>query len=88
MPTISIFFGIVVQMYWRDHPPAHFHAFYQGAEAMFEIESGALIGGNMPPGARRLIQAWALRHKTELLKNWELCRLREPLNAIIGADEE
>ncbi|HKN31591.1 MAG TPA: DUF4160 domain-containing protein [Roseiarcus sp.] len=30
MPTISVFFGIVVQMYWRDHPPAHVHAYYQG----------------------------------------------------------
>jgi hypothetical protein len=24
MPTISIFFGFVVQMYWRDHPCTFF----------------------------------------------------------------
>lgn len=30
MPTISIFFGFVVQMYWDDHAPPHFHVFYQG----------------------------------------------------------
>jgi len=34
MPTISIFFGITVQMYWRDHPPPHVHVFYGGAEAL------------------------------------------------------
>jgi hypothetical protein len=38
MPTISIFFGIVVQMYWRDHPPPHIHVFYQGFEALFALE--------------------------------------------------
>jgi hypothetical protein len=26
MPTISIFFGLVVQMFWREHAPPHFHA--------------------------------------------------------------
>jgi hypothetical protein len=28
MPTISQFFGIVVQMFWREHSPPHFHAMY------------------------------------------------------------
>ena len=54
MPTISIFFGIVVQMYWRDHPPAHIHVFYQGFEALVAIETGEIIGGALPPGARRI----------------------------------
>jgi hypothetical protein len=40
MPTISIFFGIVVQMYWRDHPPPHIHVFYQGFEALVAIDTG------------------------------------------------
>jgi hypothetical protein len=26
MPTISVFYGIVIQMFWRDHAPPHFHA--------------------------------------------------------------
>jgi Domain of unknown function (DUF4160) len=71
MPTISIFFGIVVQMFWRDHPPAHFHAQYQGFEGLFSIETGDLIAGQMPTGARRVLKAWALRHQTELRENWE-----------------
>ncbi len=88
MPTISIFFGIVVQMYWREHPPAHFHAYYQGHEALFAIDTGEIIAGTMPPGARRVIQAWTLKHKAELLENWERSKLRLSLQAIPGADEE
>ena len=49
MPTISIFFGIVVQMYWNDHPPPHVHAYYGGFEALFAIETGIVIGGHLPP---------------------------------------
>jgi hypothetical protein len=37
MPTISIFYGIVIQMFWGDHAPPHFHALY----AEYEV----LIGG-------------------------------------------
>jgi hypothetical protein len=28
MPTISQFFGIIIQMFWRVHAPPHFHALY------------------------------------------------------------
>ena len=28
MPAISTFFGIVVEMFWREHGPPHFHATY------------------------------------------------------------
>jgi len=88
MPTISIFFGIVVQMYWRDHPPPHFHAYYQGHEALFAIADGDLLEGTMPPGARRIIQSWTRRHKAELLENWERCKMHQPLHTVPGADEE
>ncbi|MFQ5674633.1 MAG: DUF4160 domain-containing protein [bacterium] len=30
MPAISMFFGIVVRMFFREHGPPHFHAEYQG----------------------------------------------------------
>lgn len=45
MPTISMFFGIVIQMCWRDHNPPHLHALYQGQEALFDISNGQIIGG-------------------------------------------
>jgi hypothetical protein len=56
MPTIAIFYGIVIQMYWRDHGPPHLHAFYQGYEALIAIETGEVIGGKLPPGALRLLR--------------------------------
>ena len=37
MPTISIFYGIVIQMFWRDHNPPHFHALYGEHEAVFDL---------------------------------------------------
>jgi len=56
MPTIAIFFGLTVQMYWRDHPPAHIHVFYGGPEALIAIETGEVIGGHLPPAALRLVR--------------------------------
>ena len=40
MPTISIFCGIYIKMYFNDHPPPHFTAEYQNFEANASIETG------------------------------------------------
>lgn len=39
MPVISVFFGIVIRMYYEDHDPAHFHTEYQGERAEPSTES-------------------------------------------------
>jgi Domain of unknown function (DUF4160) len=37
LPTISTFYGILIQMFFADHAPPHFHARYAGHEALFDI---------------------------------------------------
>ena len=39
MPEISRFYGIVIQMYFGDHPPPHFHARYAGQSAKLDIDT-------------------------------------------------
>jgi Domain of unknown function (DUF4160) len=82
MPRISTFYGIVITMYWRDHPPAHFHASYSGHVCEIDIGSLALIEGWFPPRALRLVTEWAAAHQDELWSNWERARAHEPLEAI------
>ncbi len=48
MPTISEFFGIVIRMYWDDHPPPHFHAIYAEHEAQYNIATLDVIHGSLP----------------------------------------
>jgi hypothetical protein len=88
MPTISIFFGFVVQMYWRDHPPPHVHVFYQGFEALIAIETGQIIRGALPPAARRVAVEWVRHRESDLMVNWERGRLRQAFEAVPGADVE
>lgn len=45
MPRISMFYGIAVYMYYRDHAPPHFHAIYAEHDAMIQISDGTIIGG-------------------------------------------
>ena len=75
MPSISMFFGIVIYMYFKDnrqHNKPHIHARYQGDEAVFTIPDGELLEGNIPKSKVRLVQAWIELHKDELVANWEL----------------
>lgn len=82
MPTISMFLGIIISMYNNgEHNPPHFHASYQGHNAVFDLE-GELLEGNMPKPQRKYIAAWAELHKDELKANWELAMSEQPLYKI------
>jgi hypothetical protein len=39
MPTISVFYGLVIQMYFHDHLPPHFHVRYAEFKATIEFVS-------------------------------------------------
>lgn len=80
MPTLSMFFGIIIRMYYapKEHGPAHVHAIYNDLEAVFSIADGNMTKGELPSKQLRLIQAWIEIHRDELLANWELCQNGEP----------
>jgi hypothetical protein len=77
MPTICYFYGIAIQMFWNDHAPPHFHALYGDDEAVISIETVEVIRWRLPRRALALVQEWAEAHRTELMEDWELCRLRQ-----------
>lgn len=71
VPRISAFYGIVIEMYYGDHPPPHFHARYGGDSAKIQIASGDVIAGFLPGRALRLVREWVEAHRAELEANWE-----------------
>ncbi len=82
MPTISEFFGILIRMYYDDHNPPHFHAYYGGHEAIFSIETLEIMEGLLPKRAKALVIEWTLEHRQELLNDWKLAEQHQPLNKI------
>jgi Domain of unknown function (DUF4160) len=74
VPTISVFYGIVIQMFWRDHAPPHFHALYAEYEALIDLRNFSVIRGSLPGRAMALVLEWADHHRDELVENWDLCR--------------
>ena len=82
MPTISRFFGIVIQMYFKDHVPPHFHARYAGFRATIRIDPLGVIRGELPPRALGLVMEWARLNRDALLADWELASLFRPLDRI------
>ena len=78
MPRISAFYGIVIEMYFGDHPPPHFHARYAGHEALIVIETGEVYAGSLPARALRLVREWLELHQAEMAANWVLAEQLEP----------
>ena len=74
MPSISAFYGILIQMFWADHAPPHFHALYAEAEAVIDIRTLEVIEGRMPRRAMALVLEWAQQNRDALMEDWELCK--------------
>lgn len=78
MPTIAVFYGIVIAMFANDHPPPHFHARYAEFQVIIEIETGRLIAGMFPRPQLAIVEDWRQQHVAELMENWTLCRTEQP----------
>jgi len=69
MPTISAFYGILIQMFWQDHAPPHFHALYGEFEALIDIRTLEVMRGSLPRRALALVREWATLHHNELMED-------------------
>ncbi len=75
MAIISMFYGIIISMYFFDdkrHHIPHIHVKYQDQEAVFSIPNGELIEGELKTNKTKLVEAWIVIHQEELMANWDL----------------
>lgn len=86
MPTISIFYGIIIRMFIRmffdEHAPPRFHVQYGEFKASITIDTLDVLDGKLPRRALELVLDWTELHRKELLENWTLCRDHHQPNKI------
>ncbi len=70
MPEIARFYGIIIKLFFSDHPPPHFHVVYGEYNALFDIETLEIIEGDLPNRAQKMVIEWATRYQTELMDMW------------------
>jgi hypothetical protein len=82
MPTISMFYGILILMYFYDdkkHSCPHIHAEYGEHQASIAIDDGSVLAGSLPQAKMKLVQAWIEIHRENLLADWKLAVAGEPV---------
>ena len=75
MPTISMFYGVIIYMYFFDnkkHKKPHIHAGYAEHKASFSIKEGEVLEGSLPKKQLKLVKAWIAIHEEELQADWKL----------------
>lgn len=75
MPVISMFYGIIVQLFFFDsekHDNPHIHIRYAEFKASIDIQTAEVLGGEIPQNKLRLVQAWIEIHRDELMADWAL----------------
>ena len=79
MPELSRFYGIIIRMFYGDHPPPHFHAAYQGEGIKVNMNTLEVIERNMSRRAQAPVLERAALHRAELRQAWDLAsRNQEP----------
>jgi len=89
MPTISMFYGIIIKMFFRDnekHKLPHIHAEYQGHVGVYSIPEGELLAGSLPNNKQKLVIAWIEIRKEELMADWNLAVNGQKIFTIRGLD--
>ena len=82
MPRLSSFYGVIITMYFSDHPPPHFHARYGEYQAQIGIPTGIVLSGFLPRRAAVMVQEWTGLHRAELDANWQRAVAEQPLDSI------
>ncbi len=80
MPTISMFYGILVSIFFEDndrHNLPHIRVRYSGEKASIAIDDGRILAGSIPQKQLKMVQAWIEIHKDELFADWELAAAGE-----------
>jgi len=75
VPVISMFYGIIVSLYFRDntrHHRPHIHVKFQSDEAVIAIPEAEVLEGSLPTGKMRMVVAWVEIHKDEIMADWEI----------------
>ncbi|MBF0109243.1 MAG: DUF4160 domain-containing protein [Magnetococcales bacterium] len=82
MPVISMFYGLIIRMFFfdaRQHHVPHIHVEYGDVNAVFSIDDGEILAGEMPRQKVRLVQAWIELHRDELMADWKLAMEGNPV---------
>lgn len=82
MPVISMFYGVIVLMYYfdnRQHHLPHIHIQYGDEEAVISIPDGEIIEGSLWKAKLKLVEAWIEIHQEELMANWQLAINGQPV---------
>ena len=82
VPTISVFYGIVVKMFFDDHDPPHIHVEYAGDAAAVNLATGEVMAGRSSLRALRLVREWMALRESELNENWALAKSRRPVQPV------
>jgi hypothetical protein len=78
MPELSRFYGIVIRMYYDDHGPPHFHAYYGDMEVVVDVRTLAVLAGKLSSRAMGLVIEWASLHQQELIDAWQKASQMRP----------
>ena len=77
MPEITRFYGIIIKIFFGDHPPPHFHAIYGEKNGLFHIETLEMIEGDLPNRAKKMVNEWAKDYQDQLLEIWNMQEFRK-----------
>ncbi len=77
MPEIARFYGIIIKIYFNDHNPPYFHAYYGEYDGAFDIQTLEMIYGDLPKKAQELVREWAEQYREKIMEMWKTKKIEK-----------
>ena len=71
MPTLITLDSIKIMIYFQDHAPPHFHAFYNEYEVLIVIATLEVYRGELPNKQQKRVIEWASNNQAILQAKWD-----------------
>lgn len=71
MPIIGRIKGIILRMFFGDHPPSHFHATNNEKNGLFRIDDSEMFKGDLSTKDQKEVKKWAIPRKSKLKDMWD-----------------
>lgn len=71
MPVIGKIKGIILRMFFGDHPPPHFHASNNEREGLFGINDLEMFKGDLGSKDQKEVKKWAKSRQSKLKDMWD-----------------
>ena len=77
MPVLTRLRNFIIRMFYKDHPPPHFHVTNNDRNGLFDLDNLEMFKGNLSQKEQKEIKNWAKDKQENLKEMWKTQKIKK-----------